>query len=81
MIRKCLPMLRLDFETRLKNELHHSNRVKRVKTIRYMSIAASIIVLVMTLGYVYNESRKEQLEVRDNLVLALGEDQSNSIRI
>ena len=70
----------LDFETRLKNELHHSNRFKRLKTIRYMSIAASFIILV-TLGYLYNESKKERLEVRNNLILALGEDQSNSTHL
>jgi hypothetical protein len=70
----------LDFEARLKNELHNSNRFKRLKIIRQISIAASFILLV-TLGYLYNENRKEQLEIRDNLVLALGGDQANSTRL
>ena len=70
----------LDFEARLKKELHNSNRVKRLKVIRRMSIAASFLLLV-TLGYVYNENRKEQLEIRDNLVLALDESETNSERL
>ncbi|MEP0265379.1 HEAT repeat domain-containing protein [Dokdonia sp.] len=70
----------LDFETRLKNELHASNRFKRIKMIRYISMAASLIIL-MSLGYLYNENKKEQTEIRDNLVLALGEDQTNSTRL
>ncbi|MEE9364236.1 MAG: hypothetical protein V3U92_16675 [Cellulophaga sp.] len=71
----------LDFETRLKNELHNSNRFKRFKkTIRHISIAASFMLLV-TLGYLYNENRQEQLEIIDNLVFALGENQTNSTRL
>lgn len=70
----------LDFETRLKKELHTSNRSKTVKMMRYMTMAASVIILV-TIGYLYNENKKEQLEIRDNLVLALGEDQTNSTRL
>lgn len=65
------------FEAKLKKELHSSNRFKNV---RYFSIAASFTLLV-TLGYVFNENRKERLEVRDSLVLALGEDQTNSTRL
>ncbi|WP_299682000.1 HEAT repeat domain-containing protein [uncultured Dokdonia sp.] len=70
----------LDFETRLKKELHTSKRSKRIQMIRYVSMAASL-VLVIALGYLYNENKKEQLEIRDNLVLALGEDQTNSTRL
>lgn len=70
----------LDFEARLKKELHSSKRFKRVQMIRYMSMAASLIIVV-TLGYLYNENKKEKLEIRDNLILALGEDQTNSTRL
>lgn len=70
----------LDFERRLKKELHTPNRSKKVKMIRYMSMAASIIIIV-AFGYLYNDNKKEQLEIRDNLVLALGEDQTNSTRL
>lgn len=70
----------LDFEARLKNELHSSKRFKRVQMIRYMSMAASLII-VLTLGYLYNQNKKEELEIRDNLILALGEDQTNSTRL
>jgi len=37
--------------------------------------------VLLTLGYLYNENRKEQLEIRDSLVLALGENQANSTRL
>lgn len=70
----------LDFEARLKKELHTSTRSKRIQMIRYVSMAASL-VLVVALGYLYNENKKEHLEIRDNLVLALGEDQTNSTRL
>ena len=70
----------LDFEARLKKELHNSNRVKRLRVIRYVSIAASII-LFATVGYLYNQNQKAQLEIRDNLVVALGVDQTNSTRL
>lgn len=70
----------LDFEARLKKELHTSTRSKTVKMIRHLSIAASVVI-VLALGYFYNQNKKEQLEIRDNLVLALGEDQTNSTRL
>ncbi|GGG32136.1 hypothetical protein GCM10011344_36310 [Dokdonia pacifica] len=70
----------LDFEARLKKELHTSKPSKPVRMIRYLSIAASVVI-VLTLGYFYNQNKKEQLEIRDNLVLALGEDQTNSTRL
>lgn len=70
----------LGFETRLKNELHNSAKFKRVKTIKYLSIAASFTLLV-TLGYLYNENRKSQLAITNNLVIALGQDKTNSTRL
>ena len=70
----------LDFEARLKKELHHSNRLKHLRVIKYASIAASIMVFA-TVGYLYNQNQKAQLEIRDNLVVALGVDQTNSTRL
>ena len=70
----------LDFEARLKKELHTPTRSKTVKMIRHLSIAASVVI-VLALGYFYNQNKKEQLEIRDSLVLALGEDQNNSTRL
>ncbi len=70
----------LDFESRLKKEVHTSHRSKKIQMIRYMAMAASVIIVV-ALGYLYNENKKEQLEIRDNLVLALGEGQTNSTRL
>ncbi|WP_422104813.1 HEAT repeat domain-containing protein [Winogradskyella sp.] len=70
---------RMDFESRLKKELHPSGRVKRLHMIRYASIAASI-ALLMTVGYFYNEHTKH-IEKRDNLVLALDESDTNSSRL
>lgn len=70
----------LDFEARLKNELHGSNRPKRLRSFGQLSIAASLLLFV-TLGYFYNESEKEKRKVKDNLVLALGVDQTNSTRL
>ena len=69
----------LDFEARLKTELHPSGRVKRLPTMRYASIAASVALLI-TIGYVFNEHMK-QIEIRDNLVLALDESDTNSSRL
>ncbi|MCC1483153.1 HEAT repeat domain-containing protein [Winogradskyella immobilis] len=63
-----------NFENRLKQEL---GKPKRFKIIRNLSIAASFTLLV-TLGYLYNENRKQQLEFRDSLVLALGEETNSS---
>ncbi|AXG68160.1 HEAT repeat-containing protein [Kordia sp. SMS9] len=68
-----------DFEARLKKELHTSNRVKRLKTIRYVSMAATL-VLLLSVGYFYVDQQKK-LEIRDNLVLALEEEQTNSSRL
>ena len=69
----------LDFEARLEKELH-SSRFKRSKVIKMLSIAASLLLL-LTLGYVFNEQRNQQLEIRDNLVLALNQSETNSERL
>ena len=63
-----------NFENRLKQELY---KPKRFKVVRNLSIAASLTLLV-TLGYLYNENRKQQLEFRDSLVLALDEETNSS---
>lgn len=70
----------LKFKSRLTAELHHSTRVRQLKTRRLIAIAASFIVFV-ALGFLYNENRKDQLEIRDNLVLALDENQTNSTQL
>ncbi|WP_299114773.1 HEAT repeat domain-containing protein [uncultured Winogradskyella sp.] len=70
----------LDFEARLKKELHHSNPLKRLRVIKYVSIAASIMVFA-TVGYLYNQNQKAQLEIRDNLMLALDKSETNSERL
>ncbi|EDP69750.1 hypothetical protein FBALC1_09472 [Flavobacteriales bacterium ALC-1] len=70
----------LDFEARLKKELHpKQTKVKRLNVIRYLSIAASVALLV-TFGYWY-QNRQERIEKRDNLVLALDESDTNSSRL
>ena len=70
----------LDFEARLKNELHKdTSKVKRLQIVRYVSAAASIALLV-TFGYWY-QNRQARIEVRDNLVLALDESDTNSSRL
>ncbi|WP_299521630.1 HEAT repeat domain-containing protein [Winogradskyella sp.] len=69
----------LDFEARLKKELHPSGRVRRLHIIRYASIAASVALLI-TVGYFYNEQMKQN-EIRDNLVTALDESDTNSSRL
>lgn len=69
-----------DFEARLKNELHSSGLSKKGKRIRILSIAATILVLV-TVGSVFTSQRLEQIETRDKLVYALGDDQTNSTRL
>ena len=69
----------MDFEARLKKELHPSGRVKRLRIIRYVSVAASVALLI-TIGYWYN-NRMEQIEIRDNLVVALNESDTNSSRL
>ncbi|MEM7086909.1 MAG: hypothetical protein AAF489_12045 [Bacteroidota bacterium] len=70
----------LDFQTRLTAELHNSARVRRLKLRRSIAIAAGFALLV-TFGFLYNENRKDQLEIRDNLVLALDENQTNSTQL
>ena len=69
----------VDFEARLKKELHPSGRVKRLNIIRYLSVAASVALLI-TIGYWY-QNRQERIEIRDNLVLALDESDTNSSRL
>ena len=69
----------LEFEAKLKNELHSSQRIIKLRTIKHISIAASFL-LVMTIGYLINNNHKE-LVIRDNLVLALGQEQTNSERL
>ena len=69
-----------DFESMLKKELHQdTSRVIRLKVIRYLSIAASITLLI-TFGNWY-QNRQERIETRDNLVLALDESKTNSSRL
>jgi hypothetical protein len=68
-----------NFEARLKQELHTSTKVRRLRPIRYVAIAASL-VLLLSVGYLYMEHLKK-LEIRDNLVLALEEEQTNSSRL
>ena len=68
-----------DFENLLKNELHRPNKVRKLHRLKYIGIAASV-VLLLTVGYLYN-SHIEQLEIRDNLVIALDESDTNSSRL
>lgn len=70
----------LIFEEKLKNELHSSNSIQKTKVFKYASIAASFLLLV-TFGYLFNENKKEQLVIRDNLVQALNKEQTNSSRL
>lgn len=70
----------LDFKSRLTVELHKDTPVRRLKRYRSIGIAASFTLLA-TLGILYNENRKSQLEIRDNLVLALDETQTNSTQL
>lgn len=70
----------LDFEVRLKTELHQDSKpVRRLKPLRYVSIAASIALLV-TLGYWY-QKEQQRIEVRDQLVASLDESDTNSSRL
>ncbi len=69
-----------DFEARLKSELHDSVPSNRGKKLRALSIAASILILV-AVGAVFAIDRMEEIKTRDQLVMALGEDQTNSTRL
>lgn len=68
-----------DFENLLKNELHRPNKVRKIHRLKYIGVAASV-VLLLTVGYLYY-SHIEQLEIRDNLVIALDESDTNSSRL
>lgn len=69
-----------DFEAKLKKTLHEdTSKVKRLPIIKYLSIAASITLLI-TFGNWF-QNRQERIEVRDNLVLALDESKTNSSRL
>ncbi|AXT21006.1 HEAT repeat domain-containing protein [Flavobacteriaceae bacterium AU392] len=57
------------FESLLKQELHQSKSNSK-KLISYLSIAASL-VLMFSLGYLYNKSINKKNEIRNQLVLAL----------
>ncbi|MEM6719416.1 MAG: HEAT repeat domain-containing protein [Bacteroidota bacterium] len=69
----------MDFEARLKQELHSDTKVRRLIPTRYIAIAAGLVLLV-SVGYFYLDWLKE-VEIRDNLVLALEEEQTNSSRL
>lgn len=72
---------RQEFEARLKDEIHRpafkSKKLRRIKTV---SIAASI-VFVACLGLLFTGERLDQLKDRDELILALGENQASSTRL
>ena len=75
-----MPDATLDFEARLQQELHKApTPVKRLKVMRYVSVAASLVLFV-ALGYWY-QNEQQRIEVRDNLVLALDESDTNSSRL
>ena len=68
------------FESRLKEELHQdTSNMTQLQIVKYLSIAASITLLV-TIGYWF-QNRQEDVQVRDNLVLALNESETNSSRL
>ena len=69
----------LDFEARLKGELHSSGRLLRLKIIRYSSIAA-ILILLITVGYISNSDNEQEM-IKENLILSLDVDQANSKRL
>lgn len=69
----------LDFEARLKKELHSKDGVKRLSIIKYLSLAASIVLLI-SVGYWY-QKEQERIEKRDQLVSALDESDTNSSRL
>lgn len=71
--------LQSDFEVRLKSELHSSTNKKWSKY-KYWSVAASII-LILTMGYLYNSSIKQKNEVRDELVFDLSNQEANSMQL
>ena len=67
----------LDFEQRLQEALHTPPLVSRTNRIRYMSIAASILV-VLGLGYFYgNTILKGNNKVEKDIVLALNHDSAS----
>ena len=69
-----------EFEARLKSELHHSAQPIQRKRLWALSIAATIVAIV-AVGAVFTIDRMEEIERRDQLVVALGEDQTNSTRL
>ncbi|MBC2845322.1 hypothetical protein [Winogradskyella flava] len=70
----------LDFEARLQQELHQGSKpVRRLRAMRYVSIAASVVLLI-ALGYWY-QNEQQRIEVRDNLVSALDASDTNSSRL
>ena len=77
--RSMLENATTDFENLLKNELHRPTKVRKLHRLKYFGVAASV-VLLLTVGYLYN-SHVEQLEIRDNLVIALDESDTNSSRL
>ncbi len=78
--KKMPEVANLDFEVRLKKELHqNTNNLRRLQIIRYLSVAASV-ALIVTFGYWY-QNKQERIEIRDNLVLALEEGETNSSRL
>ncbi|WP_298761518.1 HEAT repeat domain-containing protein [uncultured Psychroserpens sp.] len=70
----------IDFEIRLKKELHQdSSKVRRLPIITYLSVAASVALLI-TIGFWY-QNWQERIDIRDNLVSALDESETNSSRL
>ncbi|WP_298900008.1 HEAT repeat domain-containing protein [uncultured Psychroserpens sp.] len=70
----------IDFERRLKKELHQdSSKVRRLPIITYLSVAASVALLI-TIGFWY-QNWQERIDIRDNLVSALDESETNSSRL
>ncbi|MEM1002399.1 MAG: HEAT repeat domain-containing protein [Bacteroidota bacterium] len=70
----------LDFEQRLKKELHEdSSKVKRLHIVKYLTVAASVALLI-SFGYWFQD-RQEHIAKRDNLVLALDNSDTSSSRL
>ncbi|GEM_PF-2088600 len=72
--------VRSDFEVRLRSELHSKKSSPSSSGLRYVYFALGLLVFLV-IAYFVNEGSKERREVRDNLVLALGDDQTNSTRL